>query len=401
MAPIMIAGHVAPGFEAVRHAFERNFVERGEVGAACAVYVGGEAVVDLWGGLRDADRGEPWEADTLVMAFSLTKGLAAMVVALAHSRGRLDYDAPVAEYWPEFAAAGKSKITVRQLLGHEAGLPAVDEPLTFDLLNDLDALADVLARQRPAWPPGQRHGYHALTLGLYQNEIIRRTDPQRRTIGQILREDIAEKLGTEMYVGLPISVREERLAVLSSGSKSEMLRSLDTLSPKFVLASMFPGNITYRTFRNPKLRSATELAKQPWLGIELPSANGVVEIRGVANAYSAFAVGDKKLGLDRSTLSALETFPDYPESGRKDAVLRTNTIFSHGFWKPYRGYPFGSDSRAYGCPGAGGSIGFADPRTGMGFAYAPNRLGMHMWNDPREAALRDATYRCLIGTSVD
>jgi hypothetical membrane protein len=165
-------GHTAPGFEEVRAEFERNFAERGEIGAAVAAYWRGEKVVDLWGGWRTPERDAPWNRDTMVVVNSTTKGLSAMTLAVAHARGWLDYDAPVAIYWPEFAQNGKGAITVRQLIGHEAGLVLLDEELPVEKLFDLDHVAGVLARQTPAWQPGTRHGYHTMTLGLYMQELI-------------------------------------------------------------------------------------------------------------------------------------------------------------------------------------------------------------------------------------
>jgi len=177
-------GYVARGFEAVRAAFDENFTDRGELGGAVCAYVHGEKVVDLWGGVRNKKTGEPWDQDTMVIVFSATKGLAAMTLAVAHSRGWLDYDERVCTYWPEFAQCGKEGITVRQLLAHQAGLYALDEPVTRRLVADLDRLAVVLARQKPAWEPGTRQGYHAITLGFYENELLRRIDPQHRSLGQ-------------------------------------------------------------------------------------------------------------------------------------------------------------------------------------------------------------------------
>src|SRR5437660_3220569 len=174
-------GSVAPGFEDVAAEFDRNFLERGEIGAAVAAYWRGEKVVDLWGGRRMPDGPEPWNEDTMVMVNSTTKGLAAMTIAVASSRGWIDYDARVAEYWPEFAQNGKEAITVRQLLSHEAGLCAIDDPLTPAVVGDLDRLAEVAARQRPAWPPGVRHGYHAMSIGWYEQELVPRIDPQHRS----------------------------------------------------------------------------------------------------------------------------------------------------------------------------------------------------------------------------
>src|SRR5687767_5191811 len=179
----VIHGYTAPGFEHVRDVFAENFRRRHERGGACCAYHRGCKVVDLWGGVRNASTGEPWQADTMVITYSATKGLAAMAMAMAHSRGWLDYERPVAAYWPEFAQNGKDQITVRQLLAHQAGLFALDVPITADLVADHDRLAAVLARQTPAWPPGSRQGYHAVTLGFYEGELLRRVDPRHRTLG--------------------------------------------------------------------------------------------------------------------------------------------------------------------------------------------------------------------------
>jgi CubicO group peptidase (beta-lactamase class C family) len=162
-------GFVGAGFEGVRDAFVANFARRRELGGACSIYCRGQKVVDLWGGMRNKVSGEPWEADTMVIVYSASKGLAAMTLAVAHSRGWLDYEERVAHYWPEFAQHGKETITVRQLLAHQAGLFALDEPLDRRLVADLDRLAGVLARQKPAWSPGVRQAYHGITLGFYQS----------------------------------------------------------------------------------------------------------------------------------------------------------------------------------------------------------------------------------------
>jgi len=181
---IRIEGHVSAGYETVREAFEQNFSQRYELGGACCVYHRGEKVVDLWGGIRNKSTGEPWQEDTMVLVFSATKGLAAMAMAVAHSRGWLDYEERVSTYWPEFAQNGKKTITVRQLLAHQAGLFALDEPVDKSVVADLDRLAVILARQRPAWEPGTRQAYHAITLGYYESELLRRVDPQYRSLGQ-------------------------------------------------------------------------------------------------------------------------------------------------------------------------------------------------------------------------
>src|SRR6187200_340231 len=212
-----VSGFVAPGFEEVRAEFERNFEgRRGEIGAAVAAYWRGSKVVDLWGGRRTPKGDAPWDRDTMVAVMSTTKGMSAMTLAIANARGWLDYDAPVARYWPEFAQNGKGTVTVRQLLGHEAGLVLLDEELRIGDMRDLDAVARVLARQKPAWPPGTRHGYHTMSLGLYMQELIRHVDPAKRTLGRFFQEEIAKPLGLELYIGLPAEIPDERLATVKT-----------------------------------------------------------------------------------------------------------------------------------------------------------------------------------------
>jgi CubicO group peptidase (beta-lactamase class C family) len=210
----VVQGHVSAGFEAVRDAFEQNFSRRGEVGGACCAYYRGEKIVDLWGGVRNHVTGDPWEPNTMVVVHSATKGLAAMTLAIAHSRGWLDYDGRVATYWPEFAQNGKQEVTVRQLLAHQAGLFAFDEPVDRYVVADPDRLAAVMARARPAWEPGTRQAYHGLTLGFYEGELMRRVDPRHRTLGQFFQDEIATPLAEDAYIRLPGEIPNDRLATL-------------------------------------------------------------------------------------------------------------------------------------------------------------------------------------------
>lgn len=398
----VIHGDVSPEFEPVKVAFTRNFADRyhGEIGAACAVYFKGQKVVDLWGGRQAPFIESPWTEDTLAPVFSTTKGLAAMAVAMAHSRGWIRFDEPVAEYWPEFAQSGKSRITVRQLLAHQAGLCAMDEALSLPLLTDLDALAKVLARQKPAWKPGSCQGYHPITIGLYQNELIRRVDPRRRSLGRFFAEEVAEPLALEAYIGLPDHIPESRLAKFKTAGWLDALEDVGAVGLQFLLTAMWPFGLVRRTFSNPKVRNIHEFVSRKWLAVELPAGNGVCSARAIAKVYGEFATGGRVLGLRAETLDELEAKPSPPWLGCNDVVLKRETSFSLGFWKPCARLPFSRSLRAYGTPGAGGSMGFADPETGIGFAYVPNRLGLHMGNDPREAALRTAVYECALRAST-
>lgn len=386
-----IKGRVAPGFEQVRAVFEENFRQRSEIGASCAVVVDNELVVDLWGGIANPKEDRAWTENTLVNMFSTTKGMSALAVAHAHARGLFAYDEKVAAYWPEFAENGKGDITVRTLLSHQAGLCAIDTPMDIHTLADADAVAAAIAKQAPAWTPGQKHGYHGITLGWYESELIRRTDPQHRTVGRYFADEIAAPLGLEFYIGLPDEVFDERLArIMGDWYRVKMVLNIRTLPTEFVKSFLNPKTITARSFANPKvLGQPVRYNDRDVRRIELPASNGTGTARSVAIAYGEFATGGHRLGIDAETLASLSEPATAPAGGRYDEVLRTESTFSLGCCKPWPGFEFGSP-HAFGTPGAGGSMGFADPELKMGFCYAMNRMGFHLWNDPREELLRQA-----------
>ncbi len=391
-----VRGEVAVGWEPVREAFVANFRAGREVGAACAVYQHGEKVVDLWGGWRDPQTRSPWQEDTLVLVFSTTKGMASLAVAVAHSRGLFDYDEKVSTYWPEFGQNGKEDVTVRQLLSHQAGVCAIDEPMDLETLGDPDAVAAAITKQKPAWEPGQRHGYHGISLGWYESELIRRVDPQHRTVGRYFAEEVAAPLDLEFYIGLPDHVPDERIAVMQGRAyKLRMIFNLTKLPGAFVAGFLNPRSITARTFANPKvLGIPSKYNTRAMRRIELPASNGIGRVRDIARAYGEFATGGTALGISPETLAALTTPAPAPPGGPFDLVLREDSVFSLGFSKPSPNFDFGSSAKAFGTPGAGGSFGFADPDLGMGFAYAMNRMDFYLYSDPREAALRNAALAC-------
>lgn len=384
-----IGGRVAPGFEEVRAEFERNFAERGEIGAAVAAYWRGEKVVDLWGGRRTPEGDEPWLRDTMVVVMSTTKGLAAMTLAVANARGWLNYDAPVSLYWPEFAQNRKGSITVRQLLGHEAGLVLLDEPLTIEKLGDLDGLARILARQTPAWAPGTRHGYHTMTVGLYMQELIRRVDPDHRSLGRFFHDEIAAPLGLDFYIGLPSDIPTERLARVKPLSRWRGMLALRYTPPRVTLKMIQPGSLLRRSF----VGISADPNDRRYLEVEVPAGNGVGTARAIARAYSAFAEGGGELGIGPETLARVIAPPKVTRP--RDEVLGVPSYFSLGFLRPGPQVAFGSSPRAFGSPGAGGSFGFADPDARLGYAYVMNKLDFYLENDPRELAPRQALYRAI------
>ena len=391
----MIDGYVAAGFEEVRERFRENFTRRSELGAACAAYVRGEKVVDLWGGYRDAARQDRWQEDTLVMVYSTSKGMAGLTVALANSRGLLDYDATVASYWPEFAQNGKAKITVRQLLAHQAGLSGLDVRMNSRTLADLDGVAKALARQKPAWEPGTRQGYHALTIGWYEGELIRRVDPEGRSLGRFFAEEVAAPLGLEFYIGLPDSVPDSRIASIKGASIPSMLAHVRTMPAGMMASFLRPGSHTARAFGNPRMRGPADLDRPAYRAVEIPAGAGIGQVRSIARAYADLAAGGPELGLSAETFEALTAPPRPPSKTQRDLVLWVPAAYSLGFVRPTGDFLFGLGARSLGHPGAGGSFGFADPEAEVGFAYAPNRLGHHLRDDPREKSLRDALYRCI------
>ncbi len=388
-----ISGYCEPEFEPVQIEFERNFAQRNETGAACCVFYRGQKVVDLWGGQRSP--GNDWQADTLALTFSVTKGMAAAAMVIAHSRGLFELDAPVAEYWPEFAQAGKERITVRQLLAHQAGLISLDESLTIEILADHDRLADTLARQKPAWQPGTRHGYHTLTLGWYQSELLRRVDPQGRTIGQFFQEEIADPLGLHFYIGLPPHVAEDQLAFTAGFHRLELLRHLGDMPIAMVLAGLWPSSLVARSVNLLRLNNPAHLGSPEYRRLEIPAANGFGQARAIAKIYSVLAGEGHELGISSDTRRELFAPATTPFSESTDTVLKIDTKYGFGFSRPSLAMKFGSSASAFGCPGAGGCFGMADPTEQLSFAYVTNKMGFHLFDDPRERACRDACYSCL------
>ena len=388
-----IEGTVSPGFEAVRGVFAENFARRHELGGACCAYHHGEKIVDIWAGIRNKRTGEPWQRDTMVLVYSATKGLAAMTMAVAHSRGWLDYDQPVCRYWPEFAQQGKERVTVRQLLGHQAGLFAIEEPVNREMLADLDRLAVVLARQKPAWEPGTRQAYHALTLGFYESELLRRVDPKHRSLGQFFQEEIALPLGLDVYIRLPESIPNRRLATLTPPTAIAMLLGFPL---RLTLASMRHRSNIYRALAvNPGSAVVLDDARVYARNLEVPSGGGVATARGIAAAYSVFATDGHALGLRAETIAALAAPAIPPACGFHDECMKSNDVqFSLGFMKSTPEWSFGSRS-SFGAPGAGGSLGFADPVAGLGYAYVTSQMGTSLTGDPRDVALRDAIYAAI------
>ncbi|MEU6551419.1 serine hydrolase domain-containing protein [Streptomyces sp. NPDC046915] len=383
---VRVHGHCDARFTAVRRAFEENFRDRDELGAGVAVTVGGETVVDLWGGWADAARTRPWQRDTLVNLWSTSKGPVALCAHILADRGLLDFDAPVADYWPEFAAAGKEKVLVRHLLSHRAGLSGPREPHSLRQLYDWALTTARLAATEPWWEPGTRSGYHALTYGFLVGEVVRRVSGLLP--GTFLEREVTGPLGIDFRIGLP-----EREA----GRAAELVhpRAATSSEQAAIFSQLTPAAIAALT--NPAV-GAEEANTPEWRAAEIPAANGHGTARAVAELYGVFAGRGTCRGRRVLSAEAAERVREGQGSCR-DLVLgagfEDETEIGLGLWLSGPNGSYGPNPRAFGHDGFGGSCGLADPEAGVSLGYAMNRMGPHIADDPRKTALVDALYRAL------
>lgn len=377
-----IGGVCDPRFVAVREAFADNFRHRDEVGAAVCVVVHGRTVVDLWGGTASADGSRPWGPDTLVNAFSVGKGLLALLVARAVGEGLLELDRPVAAVWPEFGAAGKDGITLRELLAHRAGLPAVAVRLPAGAMFDWAGMTAALAAQAPWWEPGTAHGYHVNTYGFLVGEVLRRVTG--RTPGELLRTTLAEPLGADVHLGVA-AADEPRVADFAwpgdaPPEEAPDLTGLDLMR--------------HNAYWNPSgLSGAGVVNTRRWREAELPSTNTHASARGVARVYAALALGGAVHGVRVVDAGALADATAEAAAG-EDLVLGRPSRFGLGFQLTQPERPLGPNPGAFGHFGAGGSVGFCDPASGVALGYVMNQLGAR-WQNPRNRALVDAVFESL------
>jgi CubicO group peptidase (beta-lactamase class C family) len=399
-------GWVAPGFEGVRTAFEENFASGAEVGAAFAAYHRGQMVVDLWGGVADRTTGRPWEKDTMVLVYSTTKGATAMCAHRLAQEGRLDIDAPVATYWPEFAQAGKEQVTVADLLSHRAGLAWTDGEMTVDEMLSWDPVITALEQQAPSWEPGKAHGYHATTYGWLVGEVVRRVSG--KSIGTYLRDEIAGPLEADFFIGLPEN-QEPRVArlvsfieALSSGEVSfgddaggglpDVPESFFAPDGPLFKALGAPGGCFIHQediWDNPRLHAA-----------EIPAANGICDARSLARLYGA-CVSDVALG-DGATFRILS--PEQLEralvqqtEGPDQILMGLDLQWGLGFMLS-RGLIAQSHlggERSFGHFGMGGSAGWADPDSQLAMGYVMNRMAMGTTGDPRSYTLMQACLQAV------
>ncbi len=384
---VKIEGTCDPKFNRVKDAFAENFEKRSEVGAAAAVMLDGKSVVDIWAGHADKAKTKPWTRDTLVNVYSTTKGVTAICAHRLVDKGLLDIDAPVAKYWPEFAQAGKDKIPVRFLLSHRAGLPAVRKPLADDALFNWTTMTTALAEQEPWWEPGTRHGYHALTFGWLVGEVIRRISG--KTPGAYLRDEIAGPLGADFHIGLDAKHDARTANMIAAPPPAPGEPNL------FAEVMKDPESMVAKAFMNPPggMRPGMVNTRE-WRAAEIPAANGHGTARSLAQLYGALARGGELNGVrvmskDEVAKCSIE------QSNGPDALLIINTRFSQGYMMSQPGASLGPNPQSFGHPGAGGSLGYADPEAKIGFGYTMNKMQSGLLIDSRATALIEAVYASM------
>ncbi|MEQ8840588.1 MAG: serine hydrolase domain-containing protein [Acidimicrobiales bacterium] len=382
-----INGRVDEGFGRIADAFAANFAEHDDVGAGFCLYVDGVPVVDITGGVADPGTGRPYDADTLQLVFSTTKGIAAICAAMLHERGDLDYDAPVATYWPEFAAAGKGAMTVGWMMSHRGGLVTVDDAPSLTDVLAIDPIVELLATQAPLWEQDGSHGYHALTYGWLVGELVRRITGQR--LGAFVQQHIAGPLGADFWVGLPEDEEPRVAPLLSSPTPTdpvvvELMNAVigpETLGGRALsLNGLFTLGDGNNVFNTREVRAS-----------EIPAANGITSASSLARIYAATVgeVDGVRLMSDATRERATATVTD-----GNDRCLVMATKFGMGFMTHDGVLPL-TGPRAYGHAGAGGSIGFADPDLGIGYGYVMNQMSGSLVGDPRTAGLTAAVKSCL------
>ena len=383
-----IGGWCDPRFTAVRDAFAANFADRSETGAAACLALHGTVVADLWGGRNGPGPAPPWQRGTLVNVFSVGKGLIAACTARLIGERRLHPDTPVARYWPEFGAAGKEAVTLRQLLSHQAGLPALRDPLPDGSMLDWPVMTGALAAEPPWWQPGSAHGYHVNTFGFLAGEVIRRVTGM--TVGTVLREQIAGPLGADVHIGLP-AAQHSRVAQFDWPEPPASAAAPWNLAPS---ATAVQQHMIANAYANPAgLSGLGVINTAAWRAAEVPSANAHATAAGVARVYAALAGGGAVDGVRVVDSGALADAVTEQVHG-EDLVLRRPSRFGLGFQLTQPERPLGAGPRAFGHFGAGGSVGLCDPDAGVAFGYVTSQMGPR-WQNPRNRALIDAVFDCL------
>ena len=400
----MVSGYCEDNFHEARNIFEKSISSGFELGGSIAVEVQGKKIIDLWGGYLDHTQSKAWEENTLVNVFSTTKGIAAICLLQLIEKGLLDIEKPVCEYWPEFSVNGKENIPVKYLFCHKAGLCGVREPLESGAFSNWDLITSELAKQEPLWEPGTAHGYHAITYGHLVGELLRRIDG--RTIGQYFKEEIAEPLNLDFWIGLPDSEFDRVSDIYpSKPGPLQYLFPLLTKLPRFVL----PGRAKFlldfgdtskpvgAAFNNPPISSnrGMEANTKQWRNAEIPAANGHGTARSIAKLYGILANGGSRDGIHVLSPETIEKARQTQSDGRDLVLGGMRTRFGLGFMLGTENVSMGPNPNAFGHGGAGGSLGFSDPDNNISLGFVMNQMhqGITAWKTATDVA--ESVYKAL------
>jgi CubicO group peptidase (beta-lactamase class C family) len=396
---IFLQGYCSPQFEAAGRVFQNNFPEFGELGASCCVYVEGEAVVDIWGGWADVAKTKPWQEDTLSGFYSVGKSFTALCALRAADQHGFELDAPLADVWPEYGQNGKQQTTLRHLLTHRAGMPAIRKPLPDEALFDWALLVNTLAEQAPYWQPGTEHGYHTNTMGLLVGEFVRRISGL--PVDQYFQQQIAQPLGADTHFGLS-DEDLKRAAEISWPAQEQAAQPASAAYPastEETPVEQSPEVIEHiqmmkSAYSNPSgISSLGVYNTDGWRQTVAPSANGFGTAKGIARIYNALAHGGTINGYEVIKQSRLEEARKIQCEGL-DRILRRDIRWGLGFQLTHPNRPMGPNPNSFGHFGNGGSLGFADPDKKLAFGYTLNRI-VRDWGSPQNKALMKAVYSCL------
>ena len=395
----MVSGHCDEKFDEARELFSQSIESGYELGAAIAIEIEGEKVLDLWGGVDSALEGTKWQKDTIVNVFSTTKGMAAICLLQLVEQGKLDLDLPVSTYWPEFAQEGKESIPVRYLLCHKSGLCGVRKPLDQGAFCNWELICNELASQKPLWEPGTAHGYHAITYGHLVGEVLRRIDG--RTIGNYFKEEIAAPLNLDFWIGLPDS-EFSRVTNMNPSKPGPMqflfpliLKLPRVLVPgpmKFLLDFGDTETPTGAAFSNPPMQmdpeKGMEANTKKWRNAEIPAANGHGTARAIAKIYGVLANGGSRDGVHVLKPETIEMARQTQSDGRDLVLGGIHSRFGLGFMLGTEHINMGPSEGSFGHGGAGGSLGFADPDNKVSLGFVMNQMhpGITAWKTATDVA---------------
>jgi CubicO group peptidase (beta-lactamase class C family) len=391
---IRVQGYVDPKYSQIADAFADNFNHHGEVGASLTVYHHHQLVVNVWAGHKDLRKKMKWDNNTVVPIFSTTKAISACCMAICHSKGLFDYEDKVVKYWPDFAANGKENITIAQLLQHRAGLPAIDQKLTVEIIQDRALLESIIAKQKPHWTPGEYQGYHPWNIGWFISALLSKIDPKGRRLKEFLEEEVLPYIDGDVRIGVNDDYQWENVAKLIPFSR------LKIFSLPFVFVKEFckPWSLTFRSLLNPAFAvNHINFNKKEILKLEIGGGGGLGNSNGLASLFDGLTNPNHPLYLKPNTLDYLYDYPAPPTYGYQDFILKLDAFRFHGgFMKPSEKHNFSTSKKSFGGFGAGGSFAISDPENNLTCAYTMNKMGHELMNMKREVNIRNEVYRTIV-----